>query len=103
MQNELACWFGSYFENLDIRFTHNIGINSVIISRQGLGYLLAIEGARPFLDPRYVCSRPLQPPLESTTVLAWKRGQVYKPAVRHFLEYFRQYLAEHPEIEKQNF
>lgn len=80
VQNELASWFGSYYDRLNVVFTSNLSTNSSIMVNSGLAYSLVIEGAVPFLDHSKITYRPLDPPLTATSVLAWKRGQPFSLA-----------------------
>lgn len=89
VQNELASWFGSYYEKLNVIFTSNLSTNSAIMVHGGLAYSLVIEGAMPFLDQSKITYRPLDPPLTATSVLAWKRGQPFSLAATKFIEHIQ--------------
>lgn len=89
VQNELASWFGSYYEKLKVVFTSNLSTNSAIMVDGGLAYSLVIEGAMPFLDQSKLTYRPLDPPLTATSVLAWKRGQPFSLAATKFIRHMQ--------------
>lgn len=89
VQNELASWFGNYYDKLDVAFTSNLSTNSAVMVRGGLAYSLVIEGSVPFWDRRKITYRPLNPPLTTTSVLAWKRSQPFSPAATKFIESLR--------------
>lgn len=89
VQNELAHWFGNYYENLNVLFTSNLSTNASIMVSHGLAYALAIEGANPFWDKSKINYKPLSPELSATSVLAWKRGQPFSPASTKFIEQIR--------------
>lgn len=89
VQNELANWFGNYYENLNVLFTSNLSTNASIMVSHGLAYALAIEGANPFWDKSKINYKPLSPELSATSVLAWKRGQPFSPASTKFIEQIR--------------
>lgn len=89
VQNELASWFGNYYDKLDVAFTSNLSTNSAVMVRGGLAYSLVIEGSVPFWDRRKITYRPLNPPLTTTSVLAWKRRQPFSPAATKFIESLR--------------
>lgn len=92
VQQEIASWMGDYFDKDKLTIVSNMSTNSSIMVSEGMGYVLCIEGGRPFLDSSQICSRRLSPPLTATTVLAWKRNQPMTGAVTKFLEYAKEYL-----------
>ena len=75
--NEVANWFGEYYENLKTAGVSNLSTNAALLVRAGLGYGLMIEGALPFLKESEVCMVPLYPELYTTSVLVWKRQQPF--------------------------
>jgi len=93
IQSELASWFGSYYEKLNVVFTSNLSTNSAIMVKGGLAYSLVIEGAVPFWDQSKITYRPLVPPLTTTSVLAWKRGQPFSLAATKFIEHMQCFLG----------
>lgn len=92
VQGELASWMGDYFDKDKMRIVSNMSTNGSIMAYAGMGYVLCIEGGRPFLDGSKICSRRLSPPLTATSVLAWKRSQPMTTAVTKFLAYAREYV-----------
>lgn len=93
VQGELASWFGNYYEKLNVVFTSNLSTNSAIMVNGGLAYSLVIEGSVPFLDQSKITYRPLDPPLTSTSVLAWKRGQPFGLAATKFIQHIQCFLS----------
>lgn len=91
--DEVASWFGSCYEKLQVIGTSNLSTNAALMVRSGLGYALIIEGGLPFLEQSEVCLLPLHPGLTATSVLAWKRGQPLSSAVSRFLEYIKCFLG----------
>lgn len=89
VQSELASWFGDYYENLNVLFTSNLSTNAAIIVSRGLAYSVSVEGALQFWDQSKITYRPLSPALTATSVLAWKRGQPFSPAVTKFIEHIK--------------
>lgn len=93
VQNELASWFGDYYDSLNVIFTSNLSTNSAIMVSNGLAYSLVIEGAVPFWDQSKVTYRPLSPSLMATSVLAWKRGQPFSLAASKFIGHMKCFLS----------
>lgn len=93
VHDEVASWFGSYYEKLRVIGVSNLSTNAALMVRAGLGYALIIEGALPFLEQSEVCMVPLYPELTATSVLAWKRGQPFSTAANRFLKYATCFLG----------
>ncbi len=89
VQSELANWFGSRFETLNVAFTGNLPTNKLPVVHQGWAYAIVAEGIPDAWNPAYVVSRPLEPELTVGAVLAWKRGQPFSRAAEAFLEHIR--------------
>lgn len=90
VQSELANWFGTVYENLDILLTTNFSTNGIIMVIHGLGRLLCISGSLPYMDKTHIAARSLNPFLQVTAVLAWKRGTVHSEATERFIRLIRE-------------
>lgn len=90
--DEVANWFGDYYERLKIAGTSNLSTNAALLVRAGLGYALIIEGGLPFLQQSEIRMVPLQPELSATSVLAWKRGKPLSAAAARFLKEIKCFL-----------
>ena len=93
VQNELASWFGDYYEKLNVVFTSNLSTNAALMVSNGLAYALVIEGAMPFWDESKITYRPLTPVLTATSVLAWRRGQPFGLAATRFIQHAKCFLS----------
>lgn len=93
VQNELASWFGDYYEKLNVVFTSNLSTNAAIMVSNGLAYALVIEGAMPFWDASKIAYRPLTPVLTATSVLAWRHGQPFGLAATRFIQHAKCFLS----------
>lgn len=89
MQQEMLRWFGPYAEQIQVVASGNLPYNQAQLARKGLGLYLAIE-----LDCAYEGLRmlPLSPPLESSTVLAWKKTESFSAATAAFLGFAQKYI-----------
>lgn len=92
VRNEVENWFGDVFKEMDIVATHNLSANVAHLVKKGIGYAIVLEGSVSFYDPAFVVSRPLNPPLESTSVLVWKKNQMFSLTVQKFLNFTKNYL-----------
>ena len=89
IQNELLNWFGPYAEGLRITATGNLLYNLASLARASGGSVLTLN-----LDCNYEGLRfiPLSPPLESNTVLVWKKTQTFSTAAAAFIEFSEKYI-----------
>lgn len=93
IHDEVANWFGDYFEKLKIIGTSNLSTNAALMVQAGMGYAVTVEGSQPFLEQSEIRMVPLHPELTSTSVLAWRRSQPFPAVVRRFLEYAKCFLS----------
>lgn len=93
VKDEIASWFGDYYQKLNVAATSNLSTNAAMMVRSGMGYALVVEGGLPFLDTSEVCMVPLEPELAGTTVLAWKRNQPSSRIVERFMEHVKHFLS----------
>ena len=96
VQSELFNWLGGAYDEKNVVCVSNMSTNAAIMVRAGFGCMLTIEGSLPYTDRNELAIRPLDG-LESTSVLAWKRGQPFSPAVTKFIEFAKCF----PGIEKR--
>lgn len=94
IKNELASWFGDYYENLNVMFTSNMSTNAAVMVLNGLTYAMVLEGSMPYWDISKICYRPLFPALAATSVIAWKRDQPQSLAVSKFIAHIRRNLLD---------
>ncbi len=86
VRNELANWFGTDYERIEVAATYNLILNAANMVKNGVGvalcfYLENISDALRFV--------PLSPKLETGTVLAWKKDQILSAAVAQFHQHIK--------------
>ncbi len=86
MRREVLRWFGPYAEGVQVRATGNLPYNMTQLVRSGMGSFLCIELACAFEGVRFL---PLEPALESGTVLAWKKTETRSAALAALVEAVR--------------
>lgn len=79
-------WFGKDYNKLNIVATYNLIFNAALLVEEGLGYALAIDNLVNKQEHSNLCFRPLEPKLESSLDLVWKKNQVFSKAAELFLE-----------------
>ena len=86
VQNELANWFGDIYEKVEIASTFNLILNAANMVKNGLGAAMCFS-----LDISYdnLKFSPLFPELETGSVVAWKKNQIFSKAAAAFIDYIR--------------
>ena len=87
VKNELASWFGDYYEGLRIAATYNLILNAASMVERGVGVALCFDLGASFYED--LCFIPLAPTLETGSVLVWKKNQTLGAATSQFMRYLR--------------
>ena len=90
VQNELLNWFGSYAEGLHITATGNLLYNLASLVRASGGSVLTLNLDCTYEGLRFI---PLSPPLESNTVLVWKKAQTFSAAAAALIKFSEKYIS----------
>ena len=88
--NELARWFGSAWNDLNIVTTFNLCYNAAVMAKQGLGYVVSLDKLVDTSEDSPLCFLPLEPLLESGLDVVWKKYQVFSAAAEAFLNRLRE-------------
>lgn len=86
VRRELAGWFGDVYDKLEIAATYNLVLNAANMVRNHVGAALGFFFGNLSDDLRFI---PLSPPLETGTVLVWKKDQAFSPSAEEFLNYIK--------------
>lgn len=87
VKNELASWFGDYYEELQITAAYNLIVNAAVMVKCGVGIALCFDlGATLYED---LCFVPLAPSLETGSVLVWKKNQALGAATSQFVQFLK--------------
>ncbi len=87
VKNELASWFGDYYEELRIIATYNLLLNAATMVESGMGAALCMDIDMNFYKD--LCFIPLAPKLETGSVLVWKKNQMLGAPTARFIEYVK--------------
>ena len=93
VQSELANWFGKDFSKLDISFISNLGTNAGVMTANGLGYPISIEGAVKYWREDILVQRRLYPEITASSVIAWRRNIPYSQAVNKMIKEINAFWA----------
>lgn len=86
VQNEIASWAKTPFEELHVVATYNLISNALSLVSKGIGNVITIEGALYHHKQEDIQFIPFEPNLETGVVLAWKKQRVMSPALAKFIE-----------------
>ncbi len=87
VKNELASWFGDYYEGLQIVAVYNLILNAAFMVERGVGVALCFDLGGAFYED--LCFIPLSPTLETGSVLVWKKNQTLGAATSQFMNDFK--------------
>ena len=87
-------WFGESFEKLNITATYNLAYNAVKMVEAGVGSAVTLDKLANISAESNICFRSLSPKLESGLDIVWKKGQVFSPAAKLFLERLKESLLK---------
>lgn len=85
-ENEFSEWFGEDFDKLDIVATFNLVYNANIMVEAGVGYAVTIDKLANTSETSNLCFKPLEPKIESSLNIIWKKHQVFSTAAELFLK-----------------
>lgn len=89
VQKEISNWLGADINKLNVLATVNMMTHAAMFINSGAACGLTIEGAVGLFEDSKMVFKPLNPRLELTAVLAWKRFQPVGNAAAKFLEYIK--------------
>ena len=92
VQKEISNWLGADINKLNVLATVNMMTHAAMFINSGAACGLTIEGAVDLFEDSKMVFKPLNPRLELTAVLAWKRFHSLSGAAAKVLEYFKEYL-----------
>lgn len=87
VKNELASWFGDYYEGLRIAATYNLILNAASMVECGVGVALCFDLGAAFYED--LCFIPLAPTLETGSVLVWKKNQTLGASTSQFMRFLK--------------
>ena len=88
-QSRIGKWLGGYKEQVEIAATANLPYNEAVLAKENIGVMLSINLNCTYENLRFI---PLQHVLEISTVLGWKKEQIFPAATSAFIDFADQYL-----------
>lgn len=87
VRNELENWFGTYYDGLNIFSTFNLSYSNLsIMVENHVGVAMVHESEN---NHESLCLRPIYPEIVDSSVLVWKKNQVFSPAATKFIEHIK--------------
>lgn len=86
MENELSGWTGGNYDKLNIIGEYNLLYNASMLVEEGVGSALCLDSVTCTCENGPLCFRPLEPRLEVSMVLVWKKHHAFSKPARKFLE-----------------
>lgn len=88
-QSQIGKWLGEYREQVEIAATGNLLYNEAMLAKENIGLILGINLNCTYDNLRFI---PLYPALEGSTVLAWKKEQIFSTTTSSFINFTDQCL-----------
>ena len=93
VQNAIAHWFGSKFDQVNFFITYNLLYNVAIMVQKRMGIALCVDLESKYQGLRFI---PLSPRLETGCILIWKKDQTLSPLLESFLAHAKKYVSSIP-------
>ena len=90
VKNEIANWFGRYYDKLEIAATYNLVLNAVSMVQNGVGTAICFVADNVFPGVKLI---PLYPKLDTGAGLAWKKEQTSSAAIVQFVEEIKKCIS----------
>lgn len=88
-QSRIGKWLGDYREQVEIAATANLPYNEAVLAKENIGVMLSINLNCTYENLKFI---PLRPVLEISTVLGWKKEQIFSATTSIFIDFAVQYL-----------
>lgn len=83
-------------DKLNIVATYNLLFNGSIMVDEGLGYAISFDKLINVSGDSSLCFRPLEPKLEASMSIIWKKYQIFTKATERFLEKLQELIEFYP-------
>lgn len=93
-KNLLSDWFKKDTESMNIVATYNLIYNASVLVKEGLGYAFGIDRLINTTGDSELCFRPLNPKIETSLAIVWKKYQVFSKAAECFLKNLQTVIGE---------
>lgn len=91
--NDFVKWMENHLEDLNIIATYHLIYNAALLVEEGNGYALCIDNLINTTGNNNLCFKPLSPKITYSSILIWKKHQVFSKASQKFLEELKNELS----------
>lgn len=88
-QSRIGKWLGEFKEDTCLAASANLPYNQAVLAKENIGVMLSIRLNCTYEKLRFI---PLNPVMEISTALAWKKEQIFSPATSAFIDFAVRYL-----------
>lgn len=88
-ENRFRRWVGEYYEKIHVIALGNLQYNKILLAESNMGAVVSIK-----LNYHYdnICFIPLEPSMNLSTALVWKKDEVFSPAIKEFIDFSKKYF-----------
>jgi DNA-binding transcriptional LysR family regulator len=90
IQNDLPRWCGDRLSELNFDGSFRLPYNGSLFTKEGLGYLLALDNLIDTSPTSGLTARPLEPVLENKVYIIWRKQQIFTPIAQKFLQFLKE-------------
>ena len=91
VRNRLEHWFGPSYPKISKAVYTNLSVyNKYLLVEAGVGVALSFDFN---FDVPHTCKRPIEPPIENSSFLVWKKDQIHSAAINAFIRYSKKKMA----------
>lgn len=88
-QSLIGSWLGSYKNQVELIANIDLPYNKAILAKENIGIMLSLNLNCTYDGLTFI---PLSPKLEHSTVLVWKKEQIFSPTTTAFIDFAKKYL-----------
>lgn len=89
VRNEIANWFGEFYDKLDIAATCDLLYNTAVLVNNNVGAAVCIRYESEYQD---LCFKPLHPAIETGSLMVWRKNRTFSRAADKFIEFAKRKL-----------
>lgn len=88
-ETNIGKWLGASLNEVNVIARGNLLYNEALLAQSNIGAVIGIQ-----LNCRYDGLKfiPFEPKMETSTVLAWKKEQIFSPSATAFIEFSKKYI-----------
>ena len=89
VREDISKWVGKDLDSLNVVSSYNLIYNASLMVEEEAGYALCLDKLINTTGDSVLCFRPLEPELEVSVYIVWKKSQIFSKTSKKFLEELR--------------